>query len=130
MATGFSRIDLRNWIAAVGGEQALNKPRLVANANKYAKLLTSETGLGIETAHDLTMMDVRDLCDQKFPTADAKAIVGMLNGCAAEPGDAELLQSTMPIHQEAGAAGWRCGCRHGLRLGAPRLPRARVGAGP
>ena len=54
---------------------------------KYAKLLTSETGLGIETPHDLTMMDVRDLCDQKFPTADAKAIVGMLNGRAAELGD-------------------------------------------
>ena len=79
--------DLRDWIAAVGSEQALNKPRLVANANKYAKLLVSETGLGVETAHDLAMMDVRDLCDQKFPTADAKAIVGMLNGRAVEPGD-------------------------------------------
>ena len=79
--------DLRNWIAAVGGEQALNKPRLVANANKYAKLLISETGLGVETAHDLAVMDVRDLCNQNFPTADAKALVAMLNGRAAESGD-------------------------------------------
>lgn len=39
--------ELRDWIMAVAGKQVLNKPWLVANTNRVAKLLVSETGLGV-----------------------------------------------------------------------------------
>ena len=48
--------DLRGWIAALASAQVLNKPRLAANANKLAKLLVSETGLGAETGNDLATL--------------------------------------------------------------------------
>ena len=78
--------DLRGWIAALASAQVLNKPRLAANANKLAKLLVSETGLGAETARDLAALSVDDLA-QYVARADAIAIYGMLDSRALPEGD-------------------------------------------
>ena len=75
------------WIAAAGDAMALNKPRLVTNAEKYADKLTSERGLGAETAQDLALLSVDDLVAAKIPVADAKALAHLSNGHAVESGD-------------------------------------------
>ena len=78
--------DLRGWIAAVASEQVLNKPQLAANANKLAKLLVSETGLGAETGNDLATLALEDLASF-MSRADAYAIYNMLDGRALPDGD-------------------------------------------
>ena len=78
--------DLRGWIAALASEQVLNKPRLAANANKLAKLLVSETGLGAETGNDLATLALEDLASF-MSRADAYAIYNMLDGRALPNGD-------------------------------------------
>ena len=71
--------DLRGWIAALASAQVLNKPRLAANANKLAKVLVSETGLGAETGNDLATLALEDLASF-MSRADAYAIYNMLDG--------------------------------------------------
>ena len=78
--------DLRGWIAALASAQVLNKPRLAANANKLAKLLVSETGLGAETGNDLATLALEDLASF-MSRADAYAIYNMLDGRALPDGD-------------------------------------------
>ena len=78
--------NLREWISAIASEAVLNKPRLATNANKLAKLLVSETGLGAETARDLAALSVDDLA-QYMARADAIAIYGMLDSRALLEGD-------------------------------------------
>ena len=60
---------------------------MVTNADKYADKLTSERGLGAETAQDLALLSVEDLVAAKIPVADAKALAHLFNGRAVESGD-------------------------------------------
>ena len=78
--------ELRAWVTAIASPRVLNKPRLVASANKIAKLLVSETGLGAETANDLATLALQDLATV-LPRGDANAIYGMLDGRALPEGD-------------------------------------------
>ena len=64
----------------------LNKPRLVSNANKVAKLLVSETGLGVETGNDLANLSLGDLSSH-LARSNANALYGMPNGRALLQGD-------------------------------------------
>ena len=78
--------DLREWISAIASAAVLNKPRLATNANKSAKLLVSETGLGAETGNDLATLALEDLASF-MSRADAYAIYNMLDGRALPDGD-------------------------------------------
>ena len=78
--------NLREWISAIASEAVLNKPRLATNANKLAKLLVSETGLGAETGNDLATLALEDLASF-MSRADAYAIYNMLDRRALPDGD-------------------------------------------